>query len=98
MSEWIKEPQTMKFIRSKFTKFLRSYQGEANFPIYSAAIREMCTSNRQSIEISYDHIKAAQPTLAVWIAMEPLHIFPYLNLTAYKIACKNYPSYERFFA
>jgi DNA replication licensing factor MCM2 len=93
LSEWIKEDQTIKFIRSRFSKFLKSFQGEANYPIYSVAIREMCTSNKQSLEVSYEHLKNTNPTLAIWIAFEPLVIFPYLNLTAYHIACKNYPAY-----
>lgn len=49
LSEWLREEQTLKFIKSKFSKFLKSFQGEANHTIYYAAIREMCTSNKQSI-------------------------------------------------
>lgn len=53
----------------------------------------MCTSNKQSLEISYNDIKNTNPTLATWIAFEPMIIFPYLNRTAYQLACKQYPSY-----
>lgn len=53
MSDWIKEANTQKFIRRRFSKFLRSYQGEANYPIYSTAIRDMCTHNKQSLEVNY---------------------------------------------
>lgn len=53
----------------------------------------MCTTNKQSIEISYNDIKNTNPTLATWIAFEPLVIFPLLNKIAYGLACKQYPSY-----
>jgi hypothetical protein len=53
----------------------------------------MCTTNKQSIEISYNDIKNTNPTLATWIAFEPMVIFPYLNRIAYNLACKQYPSY-----
>lgn len=55
----------------------------------------MCTNNRQSIEISYEHLKATNPTLSWWVAMEPLIIFPYLNMSAYKMALKNYPAFQK---
>ena len=53
----------------------------------------MCTSNKQSIEISYNDLKNTNPTIATWIAFEPFLIFPYLNRTAYQLACRQYPSY-----
>lgn len=93
LEQWIQEEETIKYIKSKFRKFIRSFQGDHSFPIYAAALREMCTSNKQSIEISYNDIKNTNPTLATWIAFEPMIIFPYLNRTAYQLACKQYPSY-----
>lgn len=57
MAQWIKEEQTIKYIKNKFTKFLNHFKGESDFPIYGTKIREMCIANLQSIEISYEHLK-----------------------------------------
>ena len=39
LEQWIQEEETVKYIKSKFRKFLRSFQGEATYPIYAAALR-----------------------------------------------------------
>lgn len=57
LSQWIKEDETIKYIRSKFTKFLNHFKGDRELPIYGTKIREMCISNLQSLEISYIHLK-----------------------------------------
>ena len=54
---WVKEEETLKYIKSKFTKFLTQYKGDSDYPIYGTKLREMCISNQQSIEISYNHLK-----------------------------------------
>lgn len=58
----------------------------------------MCIANQQSIEISYNHLKEALPTIAMWVGLEPSLILPELNSIAYSIACKNYAAYKSMFA
>lgn len=57
LPQWIREDETLKYIKIKFTKFLNHFKGDTNFPIYGTKIREMCISNHQSIEINYNHLK-----------------------------------------
>ena len=54
----------------------------------------MVIENRQSIDISFEHLKVALPTIAMWIGLHPAIILPELNMIAYGIACKNYPAYK----
>jgi DNA replicative helicase MCM subunit Mcm2 (Cdc46/Mcm family) len=54
----------------------------------------MVIDNLKSIEISFDHLKIALPTIAMWVGLHPSLILPELNLIAYSIACKNYPSFK----
>ena len=49
LSEWIKQNETVKYIKIKFRGFLLRYKGDKAIPIYATKLREMCTSNRQSI-------------------------------------------------
>jgi DNA replication licensing factor MCM2 len=97
LPQWIKEEETMKYIKFKFTKFLSHFKGDGDFPIYNGKIREMCIANKQSIEISYTHLKEALPTIAMWVGLEPSLILPELNSLAYSIACKSYTSYKTMF-
>ena len=97
LGQWIEQIETVKYINVKFSKFLRQYKGEETQPIYNAKIKEMCIKNRQSIEVDYDHLKGALPVIAMWVGLEPSIILPYLNLCAYKIACKNFVNYKDIF-
>jgi len=76
---------------------MNQFKGESDFPIYATKIRDMCLANQQSIEISYQHLKEALPTIAMWVGLEPSLILPELNLLAYSIACKNFASYKSMF-
>lgn len=53
----------------------------------------MCVKNKQSIEISYAHLKAALPTIAMWVGLEPELIIPELNKIAYKMAIFRHQAY-----
>lgn len=97
LQQWIKEEETTRYIKIKFAKFLKQYKGDTNYPIYGNKIHTMCVDNQQSFEISYTHLKEAQPTLAMWVGLEPAIILPELNAIAYALACKTYSSYKVLF-
>lgn len=98
LPQWIKEEDTIKYIKTKFTKFLSHFKGESDFPIYASKIKDMCFNNLQSIEISYNHLKEALPTIAMWVGLEPALILPELNSIAYAHAGRNFASYRTMFA
>ena len=92
---WIKEPRTVRWIRKNFKKFLLFFRDEKDkHLVYEQRIQEMCHSNKQSLEITYDHIMKTIPTLAIWVADEPASILPYLNAVAFEIAKTYYKNYE----
>jgi DNA replication licensing factor MCM2 len=90
---WIKEPRTIRWIRRNFKKFLLSFE-ENGDRVYIHKINDMCSNNRQSLEVSYTHITTSYETLAVWIAFEPAVILPYLNTIAFEVANHSFPGYE----
>ena len=57
----------------------------------------MCVSNKQSLYISYNHLKDAMPTIAMWVGLEPEIIIPELNKIAYKVAINRYITYKTMF-
>lgn len=54
----------------------------------------MCSANRQSLEITYNHLTQQNPTLAYWVFETPALVFPILNTVAHELACKYFPGYE----
>lgn len=57
----------------------------------------MCTSNKQSLYISYNDLKDALPSIAIWVGIEPAIILPELHKCLYFLACKYYPVYNEMF-
>ena len=57
-------------------------------------MQQILHENKNSIEISYSHFKAALPTLAMWLGLEPMHLLPELNGDFYAILCRISPQYK----
>lgn len=53
----------------------------------------MCTNNKQSLDITFQHLSLKYPTLAVWLAEEPTLILPILNEVGMDITYELYPEY-----
>lgn len=41
LPQWIKQDETFKYIKNKFTRFLTQFKGDENYAIYANKIREM---------------------------------------------------------
>ena len=46
ISEWLRQPRTIKFVRRHFSNFLRHFKDEKNNDVYEQRIQEMCTANK----------------------------------------------------
>jgi hypothetical protein len=73
LQEWLAQGRTKREVQRKFRAFLRHFRPEtagddyyrrkrAN-GIYEQKIRNMCASNLASLQISYNHLKEAEPML-----------------------------------
>lgn len=96
---WIKEERTRKWIRRTFRRFISTFNTKPHdndqpFYVYKERIREMCNKNKQSLEITYDHLVEFNSTIALWVAEEPLLIIPYLNESAKRLVNRWYPGYD----
>jgi len=90
---WIKEPRTIRWIRKIFKKFLMNFQENGEF-VYVNKVHDMCSNNKQSLEVHYGHISNSVETLAMWIGFEPAIILPYLNNVAFEVANHFFAGYE----
>jgi DNA replication licensing factor MCM2 len=94
---WIKEPKTVRMIKRSFTRFLRDYVDESGNNVYISKINEMCSNNKQTLIVDYEHLSQITPTLALWVADEPACIFPVLNEVAHILVMELYQSYGNIF-
>ncbi|CDW86911.1 mcm2 3 5 family protein [Stylonychia lemnae] len=93
ISTWIQRPEVVLWIRKNFSHFLRTYKDENQVNVYEQRINEMCSQNKQSLEVNFSHLSRQNPTLAIWLAEEPLRILPILNTVAYEITLELYSEY-----
>ena len=95
LREWITRERTKVEIRRKFSRFLRKFTAKEDGElVYRKRIREMCVSNRQSLEVSYLHLSQREPMLAIWVADAPADMLEIFNGVAKQEALKLYPAYE----
>ena len=97
INEWLKEKRTIQFVRNAFGKFLRNFKDERGYDVYEERISEMCTNNKQSLDVTYSHITVQMPTLAIWIAEAPAAVLPILNQVAFELVTEVFPQYEQIF-
>ena len=97
LKNWIKEPKVVRWISRKFRDFLENYRDELGNLIYKPMIVQMCSNNKQSLFVSYRHLSDAIPTIALWIADEPLEILPVLNKIAYNLVIEEFKAYKNIY-
>lgn len=94
LSQWVQRPEVIKWIRKKFQLFLRNSTDESGNNIHEQRIQEMCGNNKQSLEVTFNHLSAKYPTLAIWLAEEPELILPIFNQVALDITEEIFPDYK----
>jgi DNA replication licensing factor MCM2 len=95
--EWLQQPRTVKFIRVQFSNFLRNFKDDKGVEVYEQRITEMCSNNRQSLEVTYSHLSKAIPTLAIWVAECPALTLPIFNDVAFELVTEVFPSYDSIY-
>lgn len=97
ITEWLQQPRTIKFIRNQFSAFLRNFKDEKGVDVYEQRITEMCSNNKQSLEVTYSHLSLKIPTLAIWVAECPSLTLPIFNEVAFELVTEVFPAYENIF-
>ncbi len=105
LREWIAQDRTRREVMRKFRRFLMTFteapDQEAQSgrrqrkvaAIYEDRIRQMCSSNQSTLEISYMHLMQSQPVLAIWLVDAPSDMFDVLNEAATRHTMRLFRSY-----
>lgn len=95
VSVWVQKPDVVKWIRKHFDQFLRTFKDEQGIHVYENRIHEMCLANKQSLEVTFNHLSSKFPTIAIWLAEEPTLILPILNVVALNLVSEVYSEYHK---
>jgi len=96
LREWIAQTRTRCEIKHRFRQFLLTYESPKGVHVYVEQIREMCASNKASIEISYPQLSAAVPILAMWTIDAPRDVLEIFDEVASELilSSDHFPCYE----
>ena len=94
LSLWVQRPEVIRWIRKSFSNFLRNFRDEHGVCVYEDRIREMCSNNKQSLEITFIHLSVKYPFLAIWLAEEPSLMLPILNEVALEVTLELFTDYH----
>jgi DNA replication licensing factor MCM2 len=72
---------------------LRNYTDENGNTVYEGRIHDLCSLNKQSLEVTFLHLSTKYPTLAIWLAEEPSLILPILDEVAKDLVLEVYHEY-----
>lgn len=81
-------------IKRRFRMFLREFVGDDHSPLYPRLISQMCSENKQSLEVSYLDLSKAVPILAIWVADEPAIILELFDEEAMEVTLSMFPWYR----
>ena len=108
LREWIAQDRTRREVMRKFIRFIETpiqlhdeqegggnnnRQRKQGLPIYEERVRNMCSSNQSTLEISYSHLMDHEPILAMWLVDAPRDMFDVLNEAATRKTLKMFQSY-----
>uniref|UniRef100_A0A7S0RHF6 DNA replication licensing factor MCM2 n=1 Tax=Pyramimonas obovata TaxID=1411642 RepID=A0A7S0RHF6_9CHLO len=94
ISQLMQMPSFVAAVKGRFKAFLNTYTLKGKLH-YVDKIEEMCSANRQSLEVSYLHLSEAEAVLAIWVADAPSSILPLFSEVAKKITLQHFESYEQ---
>ena len=96
LSQWVQKHDVVRWIRKSFSHFLRSYRDEhTGGMVYEARINDMCSINKQSLEITFIHLSERYPTIAIWLAEEPTLLLPILNEVCFEVTLELFGEFDK---
>jgi len=53
----------------------------------------MCQENKQTLDVTFNHLSTKLPTMAIWVAEEPATMLPLLSDVALELVLEVFPDY-----
>jgi len=91
---WVTQEAVEREIRRQFRKFMREYKKGGQL-VYEQRIKEMCSANRESLEVSFVELSQSLPTVAVFVADAPKEMIKILDRTVIsEVLKRHFPRYN----
>ena len=78
----LRSDEVQKEIRRQFKIFLTTFVDRSGVCVYKERISSMCAANKQSLEVSFQHLSNAAPMLAIWVADMPAQMLRLFDTVA----------------
>lgn len=97
LREWILLDNVRREMERRFKKFLREFVDASNSLKYVERIRQMCSANKESLEVNWQDFWDKEPTMAEWIGDAPSEMIPFFDEVLLKEVTResNFPDYAR---
>ncbi|KAJ3206732.1 MCM DNA helicase complex subunit [Dinochytrium kinnereticum] len=82
-------------IRREFTHFLTSFVNEKGDSVYGERIRTMCEANRESLDVSFEHLQSASANLAILLTNCPTEMLKIFDVVAFEVVLSGFEEYDR---
>lgn len=93
LREWLAQKATQVEVKKMFKEFLTNYK-ESGEDVYTERINNMCSENRQSLEVSYTHLAEYKAALALWLADAPSELVAIFNKGLQEVVASLYVDYR----
>ncbi|KAF9888146.1 MCM DNA helicase complex subunit [Aspergillus nanangensis] len=94
VTDWVVQPQVLRSVYREFKAFLTEFIDELGASVYGNKIKTLGEVNSASLEVSYDHLTKAKPTLSYFLANEPTEILKVFDQVALDVTLFHYPQYH----
>jgi DNA replication licensing factor MCM2 len=94
IKEWVAQERPRAEIKRRFCNFLETFVDANQNAVHLETINQMCSSNGQSLEISYQHLSQAAAILAIWLADHPKDMLQIYDEAAMQTVLKQFPAYD----
>jgi len=95
LSDWVVQEAPRRTIKREFKDFLLTYVDEHGTSVYGERIKDMGESNRESLEVNYEHLTQSKTILAYFLANTPLNMLKLFDQVALEVTLIQFPEYER---
>ncbi|CAL8466756.1 g6292 [Coccomyxa elongata] len=91
---WVQQEPIQREIAYIFRKFLRDFADETTGELlYKQRMRDMCTSNKQSLEVDWPHLVRWSVKLALATVDAPKVVLDILHQTAKEVVLEDFPEF-----
>ncbi|KAJ3265850.1 MCM DNA helicase complex subunit [Chytriomyces hyalinus] len=82
-------------IKREFHQFLTSYVNDNGESVYGNKIVEMCEANRESLEVSFEHLQITNANLAILLSNAPAEILKVFDQVAFEVVLSAFEHYDQ---